>query len=279
MDNERLRRVTLNLFNNIAGANFDLIIKFADGRSEQNKILFFRRFAVGYDKNKNIEYLDIQVNDPYFTYLLNDLEANFTTMQLQTFVDLSGKYTKNLFRLLERFKNTTDKKGTFKVYVYENNLEGFCAFMGIPKGFRKDNIGSRVLNPTIKQLTQKLPTSPHEPPYKSIKVIKNKARARGAKVLGYTFEVAINPAMQELEKALENAKVPRLKYFSKKDIKILNDCLHKCVDVVLKDKDGNPFSIPLATIEQIVPTKDSKALIVQFRAPPHTSHHLSRSLL
>ncbi|BCZ19358.1 hypothetical protein NHP190012_10000 [Helicobacter sp. NHP19-012] len=174
MPNERLRRTTINLFNNIAGANFDLIIKFADGRSEQNKILFFRRFAVGYDKNKNIEYLDIQVNDPYFTYLLNDLEANFTTMQLQTFVDLSGKYTKNLFRLLERFKNTTDKKGTFKVYVYENNLEGFCAFMGIPKGFRKDNIGSRVLNPTIKQLTQKLPTSPHEPPTNPLKSSRTK---------------------------------------------------------------------------------------------------------
>ncbi|BCZ19359.1 hypothetical protein NHP190012_10010 [Helicobacter sp. NHP19-012] len=40
-------------------------------------------------------------------------------------------------------------------------------------------------------------------------------------MLGYTFEVAINPAMQELEKALENAKVPRLKYFSKKTLKSL----------------------------------------------------------
>ncbi|WP_158656966.1 replication initiation protein, partial [Helicobacter bizzozeronii] len=155
MDNERLRRVTLNLFNNIAGANFDLIIKFADGKSEQNKILFFRRFAVGYDKNKKIEYLDIQVNDPYFTYLLNDLKANFTTMQLQTFVDLSGKYTKNLFRLLERFKNATDKRGIFKVHMYENNFEGFCTFMGIPKNTRISDIDARVLKPTIKQLTQK----------------------------------------------------------------------------------------------------------------------------
>ncbi|BEG57266.1 hypothetical protein NHP21005_09540 [Helicobacter sp. NHP21005] len=74
--------------------------------------------------------------------------------------------------------------------------------------------------------------------------------------------------MQELENALENAKSPRLKYFSKKDIKILNDCLHKCVDIVLKDKEGNPFNIPLATIEQIIPTKDSKALIVQFFSSP-----------
>ncbi|WP_158656965.1 replication initiation protein, partial [Helicobacter bizzozeronii] len=155
MDNERLRRVTLNLFNNIAGANFDLIIKFADGKSEQNKILFFRRFAVGYDKNKKIEYLDIQVNDPYFTYLLNDLKANFTTMQLQTFVDLSGKYAKIFFRLLERFKHATDKNGVFKVCVYESNLQGFLDFMGIPKSLRMSDIDRQVLNPTLKQLTQK----------------------------------------------------------------------------------------------------------------------------
>ncbi|BCZ18310.1 hypothetical protein NHP190003_15920 (plasmid) [Helicobacter sp. NHP19-003] len=268
MDNASLRKIVVGLFHNIAGANFDLIIKFADGKSEQNKILFFRRFAIGYDEKKNIEYLDIQVNNPYFTYLLNDLEANFTTMQLQTFLDISGKYAKNLFRLLERFKHATDTRGVFEVNIYKSNLQGFRDFMGIPKSLRMGDIDRQVLNPTLKQLTQKLPTSPYEPPYKSIKVIKNKAKERGARVLGYTFEVTINPAMQELEKAQEKAKAPRLKHFSKKDIKILNSCLHKCVDIVLKDKEGNPFSIPLAIIEQIIPTQDSKALIVQFRAPP-----------
>ncbi|WP_349497047.1 RepB family plasmid replication initiator protein [Helicobacter ailurogastricus] len=55
---------------------------------------------------KNIEYL-------YFTYLLNDLRANFTQMKLQTFIDLSGEYTKNLFGLLERLK-TMLKTAFFK---------------------------------------------------------------------------------------------------------------------------------------------------------------------
>ncbi|GMB92205.1 replication initiation protein [Helicobacter ailurogastricus] len=269
MNNKELYKAVKQLFNNIAGANFDAIKYLPDQSMLVDKVMFFRRFTMKLDKNKNVEYLDIQVNDPYFTYLLNDLEANFTTMQLQTFLDISGKYAKNLFRLLERFKHATDKNGVFKVCVYESNLQGFRDFMGIPPKFKVGDIDNRILNPILKQLTQKTKKLSHfEPPYKSVKVIKNKARERGARVLGYTFEVVINPAMQELEKALENAKVPRLKYFSKKDIKILNDCLHKHVDLVLKDKEGDPFSIPLATIEQIVPTKDSKALIVQFRAPP-----------
>ncbi|GLH58638.1 replication initiation protein [Helicobacter ailurogastricus] len=269
MPNTRLYKVTLDLFNNIAGANFDLIKYLPNDNIRRSRVMLFRVFALEYDKQKNVKHLDIQINDPYFTYLLNELEANFTTMQLQTFLDLSGKYSKNLYRLLERFKHATDKKGIFEVNIYKSNLQGFRDFMGIPKSLRMGDIDRQVLNPTLKQLTQKTTKlNAFEPPYKSIKVIKNKARERGARVLGYTFEVVINPAMQELEKALEKAKAPRLKYFSKKDIKILNDCLHKCVDVVLKDKEGNPFSIPLATIEQIIPTQDSKALIVQFRAPP-----------
>nr|WP_260320723.1 replication initiation protein [Helicobacter sp. NHP19-003] len=46
-------------------------------------------------------------------------------MQLQTFLDLSGKYSKNLYRLLEWFKHATDKNGVFKVCIYESNLQGF----------------------------------------------------------------------------------------------------------------------------------------------------------
>lgn len=43
--------------------------------------------------------------------------------------------------LLEQFKNAT-KNGIFEVYNYENNFEGFCAFvllLGIPKDTRISN--------------------------------------------------------------------------------------------------------------------------------------------
>lgn len=264
MPNERLYKLVINLFNNIAGANFDLIKMLDNEKVQRSKILFFRKFEIQHDRNKKIEYLDIQVNDPYFTYLLNDLETNFTTMQLRTFVDLSGKYAKNLFRLLERFKNAT-KNGVFQVHMYENNIEGFCTFMGIPKDFRKDNIDARVLNPTIKQLTQKNGISPYEPPYKSIKVIKNKAKARGQKVLGYTFEVTPNPVVVEQEKALENAKTPPLKRFSKRDINTLNKCLGMRGKLAVKDTEGKDFTFESAMVESIQPSPKTKRICVQFR--------------
>ncbi|GMB90020.1 hypothetical protein NHP190002_07010 [Helicobacter ailurogastricus] len=91
--------------------------------------------------------------------MLNDLKANFTNMKLQTFIDLSGKYTKNLFRLLEQFENAAEK-GVFQVCKYEYNLEGFCAFIGVPKTFKVGDIDNYVLKPTCKQLTQKTPLNP-----------------------------------------------------------------------------------------------------------------------
>ncbi|GMB89891.1 hypothetical protein NHP190002_05700 [Helicobacter ailurogastricus] len=168
MSNTRLYKLTLDLFNNIAGANFDLIKHLPNDSISRSKVMFFRVFTIEYDKQKNVKYLDIQVNDPYFTYLLNDLKANFTSMKLQTFVDLSGKYAKNLFRLLERFKND-NKSGVFQVHMYENNLEGFCNFMGVPKDFRTNSIDSRVIKPAIQQLTQKTPKTLLNPPTNPLK--------------------------------------------------------------------------------------------------------------
>ncbi|WP_267891162.1 replication initiation protein [Helicobacter felis] len=185
-------------------------------------------------------------------------------MQLRTFVDLSGKYAKNLFRLLERFKNAT-KNGVFQVYMYENNIEGFCAFMGIPKGTRISDIDIHMLNPTIKQLTQKTQKNPLEPPYKSIKVIKNKAKARGQKVLGYTFEVVPNPAIVEQEKALENAKTLPLKRFGKKDLKVLEKVIGARGKLSVKDKNNNNFTFNNAMIENIQPSPKTKRICVLFR--------------
>ncbi|BCZ18346.1 hypothetical protein NHP190003_16280 (plasmid) [Helicobacter sp. NHP19-003] len=72
MDNAKLYKVTLDLFNNVAGANFDLIKYLPNENIHRSRAMLFRVFALEYDKQKNVKHLDIQVNDPYFTYLLND---------------------------------------------------------------------------------------------------------------------------------------------------------------------------------------------------------------
>ncbi len=137
--------------------------------------------------------------------------------------------------------------------------------MGIPKSLRMSDIDRQVLNPTLKQLTQKKPMSPYEPPYKSIKVIKNKAKARGQKVLGYTFEVTPNPIIAELEKALENAKTPPLKRFSKRDINTLNKCLDMRGKLSVRDKEGKTYTFSNAMITNIYPCPTTKRICVQFR--------------
>ncbi|WP_285658617.1 RepB family plasmid replication initiator protein, partial [Helicobacter bizzozeronii] len=62
MPNARLYKLIINLFNNIAGANFDLIKMLDDEKVQRSKVMFFRKFEMQHDKNKKIEYLDIQVN-------------------------------------------------------------------------------------------------------------------------------------------------------------------------------------------------------------------------
>lgn len=48
--------------------------------------------------------MEIQVNMPYFGYLLNYLNANFTSFELLEFQNISGKYAKTLYRLLKQWK-------------------------------------------------------------------------------------------------------------------------------------------------------------------------------
>ncbi len=103
------------------------------------------------------------------------------------------------------------------------------------------------------------------PPYKSIKVIKNKAKARGQKVLGYTFEVVPNPAIVEQEKALENAKTLPLKRFGKKDLKALEKAIGTRGKLSVKNKEDRDFTFNDAMIENIQPSPKTKRICVLFR--------------
>ncbi|GMB92710.1 hypothetical protein NHP200010_04210 [Helicobacter bizzozeronii] len=48
MPNKRLYKLTIDLFNNIAGANFDLIKMLEDEKMQRSKVMFFRKFEVQY---------------------------------------------------------------------------------------------------------------------------------------------------------------------------------------------------------------------------------------
>ncbi len=54
MDNERLYKLVINLFNNIARANFDLIKMLDDEKVRRSKVMFFKKFEIQHDKNKKL---------------------------------------------------------------------------------------------------------------------------------------------------------------------------------------------------------------------------------
>lgn len=79
--------------------------------SEECKIYQFTLFTCfGLDTEEKT--LEITVNQR-FSYLINSLTSNFTTFELEQFVNLRSTYSKEFYRLLKRFKNT----GVWKVAI------------------------------------------------------------------------------------------------------------------------------------------------------------------
>ncbi len=68
--------------------------------------MLFRKFRINYHDTQKaqVKSMEIQVNMPYFGYLLNYLNANFTSFELLEFQNISGKYAKTLYRLLKQWK-------------------------------------------------------------------------------------------------------------------------------------------------------------------------------
>ncbi|WP_104749032.1 replication initiation protein [Helicobacter cynogastricus] len=190
--NRDLVRITKMLWNKIKAANFWVLLP----RRDENHMLF-RTFAINYhdDQKTHIKDIEVRVNHPYFTYLLNGLQANFTAFQLQTFISLRSKYAKTLYRLLVRFEDIKNKVGMCEVHTYTHDFEGFKEFMGIPENMRIDMVEERVLKPACKELAPE--EYNHENPdrtlpYESIRYEKQK-KGRGGKIVGITFYFVPHP--------------------------------------------------------------------------------------
>ncbi|WP_104687180.1 replication initiation protein [Helicobacter felis] len=70
--------------------------------------MLFKTFAINHNDTKKtqVKSIEIQVNMPCFGYLLNFLNANFTSFELLEFQNISGKYAKTLYRLLKQRRST-----------------------------------------------------------------------------------------------------------------------------------------------------------------------------
>ena len=133
---------------------------------EYEQFTLFPKFRVSEKKGT----VDVKVAED-FQYLLNEFTGNYTRLELQQSVGLSSKYSKQIYKMLRKFKST----GMWVV-----NIETFREYLDIPKSFKITKIDERVINPALEEL---------QPFFKGLSAEKKYERAgRGRpRVSGYIF--------------------------------------------------------------------------------------------
>lgn len=95
-------------------------------------------------KEKNVK---MRVNSD-FLYILNNISGNYTSFKLVNMLEIKGKYTRSMYRLLKQFEGTG---------VYRVSMDKFRTLVGIPDTFTTKNINQRVINPAIESLKVQFP--------------------------------------------------------------------------------------------------------------------------
>ncbi|HEF9336644.1 TPA: replication initiation protein [Campylobacter coli] len=154
----------------------------------------------------------ITLQSRFYDMIINK-KFGFTAFELAEFAELSGKYTKTLYRLLKQFRTTG------KAYF---EWEEFCRIMKIPENYRQIDIDQRILKPAIKELSKERNLFDQvRVPFKNLAYEKEKAKGRGqgGKVSGITFTFKPeNIEMQKLENESQKIMSDEQKY-----LKILNN--------------------------------------------------------
>lgn len=89
----------------------------------------------------------LNVVNPRFSFLLNDLTSQFTRFELAEFTALKSSYVKETYRRLKQYRQT----GVWKV-----SLEEFRRLLDVPKSYRTCDLNERVLKPIQAELGELL---------------------------------------------------------------------------------------------------------------------------
>lgn len=154
----------------------NLKIRYNDDDGTAQEVIFPR---VHIDKKR--EFLSVRVSEA-FAYIFNNLMNNFTRFELAEFVNLSGKYTKTIYRLLKQYRST----GVFKI-----EFERFKEILDIPKSYQMCDIEKQILKPAIKELSSERSLFDQiRTPFKNLTYEKGKTKGKGNKIthLIFTFQ-------------------------------------------------------------------------------------------
>ncbi len=223
--NKEIFDIAMSLRTKFFKADFTILLPHKDDpdRVSSETINLFKSFKIDYYKSKGeFIHLEMQVNEQ-FEYILNKLIAEFTEFELLEFTNLSGKYTKTIYRYLKQYRT----QGWWQVAWDE-----FREILDIPKDYKMGNIDQKILNPAIKELSAEVTLFDQQRiPFKNLKYtkIKGKGRGRGGSVVGIRFEwkkeQISSLAEKEWRGVLLEAKEPncynRIKSVSGKEPKII----------------------------------------------------------
>lgn len=140
---------------------FGLKMKVYGENGEINKFVFFSKFKIVPESG----VLEVRTSEE-FTYLINQLGANFTQFQLEEHTSLKSSYSKECYRQLMRYQD----KGVWWLYA-----DRFRELMDLPETYRDIDIKTKVLPRIEMELA---------PLFKSFEV---SVEYRGKKPHKYTF--------------------------------------------------------------------------------------------
>lgn len=147
----------------------------------------FSRFRVDWSDNLSDMTAIIKVTEE-FEYVVNRLNVEFTSYELEEFTKIRSTYAKTVYRLLKQWR-TTGKREFF--------LEDFKRLLDTPDYYGPSHIDKNVLEPVMRELPQF---------FKGLKVKKVKANTRGNPVKSYIFTWKSEKTKKWIEGKYEDKK-------------------------------------------------------------------------
>lgn len=127
-------------------------------------MMLFSMFEV----NKKEQTLTVQVSE-HFDYVLNQLNATFTSYELREFTELRSSYSKSMYRLLKQWRTVGKKRFS---------VDEFSMLLDIPNSYSKGMVDRQIINPIIDELSNY---------FNNLKVKKIKENTRGNPITHYEF--------------------------------------------------------------------------------------------
>lgn len=127
-------------------------------------MMLFSTFEV----NKKEQTLTVQVSE-HFDYVLNQLNATFTSYELREFTELRSSYSKSMYRLLKQWRTVGKKRFS---------VDEFSMLLDIPNSYSKGMVDRQIINPIIDELSNY---------FDNLKVKKIKENTRGNPITHYEF--------------------------------------------------------------------------------------------